>query len=175
MNAAYAHLTLNHIPVLGVPFGLALLAAAVFWRNETLRRAGWVTLVIVALVAIPVYFSGEGAEEIVEHEPGVSHDTIEEHEEIALVAVIGMEVLGALALAGLLLSRRAAGAPPWMGIGSLVLALVVAGLMGLTAYRGGKINHPEAHGGAAVEDGDDAEGREREDDHGRRGRGRGGR
>jgi uncharacterized membrane protein len=174
MNAAYLHLILNHIPVLGVPFGLALLASAVFWRNETLRRAGWVTLVVVALVTVPVYLAGEGAEEIVEHEPGVSHDTIEEHEEIALVAVIAMEALGVLSLAGLLLSRRAAGAPSWMGLGSLGLAVVVAGLMGLTAYRGGKINHPEAHGGAGVVDGDDAEGREREDDHGggRRRRGR---
>jgi uncharacterized membrane protein len=172
MNAAYVHLTLNHIPVLGVPFALALLAAAVFRRNETLRRAGWVTLVAVALLALPVYFSGEGAEEIVEHEPGVSHDNIEEHEEIALVAIIGMEALGLLALAGLVLSRRAAGAPSWMGPGSLLLALAVAGLMGLTAYRGGKINHPEAHGGAAVHGGDDAQGGEREDDHGRRGRGR---
>ena len=171
MNAAYVHLTLNHIPVWASP-SLALLAAAVFWRNEDAAPCRRVTLVIVALVAVPVYLSGEGAEEIVEHEPGVSHDVIEEHEEIALVAIIAMEALGLLALAGLVLSRRAAGAPSWMGIGSLVLALAVAGLMGLTAYRGGKINHPEAHGGAAVEDGADGEGREREDDHGRRGRGR---
>lgn len=147
MNFAYVHLTLNHVPVLGVVFGLALLAAAVFRRNETLRRAGWVTLVAVALVALPVYFTGEGAEDIVEDEPGVSHDTIKEHEEIALVALIGMEVLGLLCLAGLLLSRRGGAPPSWMGTGSLVLALVVAGLMAATAERGGRIRHTEAHGG----------------------------
>jgi uncharacterized membrane protein len=169
MNAAYLHLTLNHVPILGVVFGLALLAAAVLRRNETLRHASWVTLVIVALVALPVYFSGEGAEEIVEDEPGVSHDAIKDHEEIALLAIIGMEALGLMTLAGLLLSRRGR-APSWMGMGSLLLALVVAGLMGATAYRGGFIKHPEAHGGAGVEDGDDGEGRKREDDHGRRGR-----
>lgn len=168
MNAAYGHLLLNHVPVLGSVFGLALLAAGVLRRNQTLRQAGWVTLVIVALVALPVYFSGEGAEEIVEHEPGVTHDAIEEHEEIALVALIGMEALGLLALAGLVLSRRG-GAPSWMGPGSLALALVVAGLMGATAYRGGFIKHPEAHGGAAAAHDEDGEGRNREDSHGGRG------
>jgi uncharacterized membrane protein len=144
MNAAYAHLVLNHVPVLGVVFALPLLGAGILRRNETLLRAGWVALVVVALVAVPVYLAGEGAEEIVEHEPGVSHDTIEAHEEIALVALIAAEALGVLALAALVLSRRRA-APAWLRIGSLVLALVVAGLMGVTAERGGRINHPEAH------------------------------
>jgi uncharacterized membrane protein len=152
MNAAYLHLTLNHVPVLGVVFALGLLAAALFRRNDTLLRAGWVTLVVIALVALPVYFSGEGAEEIVEHEPGVTHDHIEEHEEIALFAIIGMEALGLLALAGLLLSRRAA-PPSWARMSTLALAVIVAGLMGFTAYRGGKINHPEAHDGAAAASG----------------------
>ena len=66
MNAAYVHLTLNHVPVLGVVFALPLLGFGLLRRNPALLRAGWVTLVAVALVAIPVYLSGEGAEEIVE-------------------------------------------------------------------------------------------------------------
>jgi uncharacterized membrane protein len=169
-NAAYVHLVLNHIPVLGVIFGLALLAVGVLRRNETLLRAGWVTLVVVGLSAVPVYLSGEGAEEIVEHEPGVSHDTIEAHEEIATVSAVGAGALGLVSLAGLLLSRRPPGAPSWLRVLSLLLALVLSGLMGLTAYRGGQINHPEAHDGAVAE-----EAEEPEDGGGGRGRGRGGR
>jgi hypothetical protein len=101
----------------------------------------------------------------VEDEPGVSHDVIEAHEDIALFGLIGVEALGIVALAGLLLSRRAAGLPAWLPVGSFVLALAVAGLMGAVAYRGGMINHPEAHGAAATE--------EDEGDEGGRGRGRG--
>ena len=165
MNAAYLHLILNHVPVLGVVFALALLGAALLRRNDILLRAGWVTLVVVALVALPVYFSGEGAEEIVEDEPAVSHDAIEAHEEIALVALIALEALGALALAGLFFSRR--GAPPsWTRGGSLLLTLVVAGLLGLTAERGGRIKHPEAHGATVPHD----EAEEDRDGRGRRGR-----
>jgi uncharacterized membrane protein len=164
MNAAYVHLTLNHVPILGVVFALPLLGFGLFRRNPTLLRAGWITLVAVALVAIPVYLSGEGAEEIVEDLPGVSHDAVEAHEEIALFGLIGVETLGVVALAGLVLSRRAAGVPSWLPAGSFVLALAVSGLMTLVAYRGGMINHPEAHG-AAAEGG--------EEDEGGRGRGRG--
>jgi uncharacterized membrane protein len=145
MNAAHLHLTLNHLPVLGVVFALPLLGFGLLRRNPTLLRAGWITLVVVALAAIPVYLSGEGAEEIVEDEPGVSHDAIEAHEEIALFGLIGVEALGVVALAGLLLSRRASGAPAWLPPGSLVLALMLAALLAVVAYRGGQINHPEAH------------------------------
>jgi uncharacterized membrane protein len=146
VNAAYVHLVLNHVPVLGVVFALPLLGLGVFRRNQTLLRAGWVTLVVVGLVALPVYFSGEEAEEIVEHEPGVSHDAIEAHEEIALFAAIGAGALGLVSLGALFLSRRPDGGPAWLPMASLVLALALAGIMGATAYRGGKINHPEAHG-----------------------------
>jgi uncharacterized membrane protein len=170
MNAAYVHLTLNHVPILGVVFALPLLGFGLLRRNPTLVRAGWVTLVVVALVAIPVYLSGEGAEEIVEDLPGVSHDAIEAHEEIALFGLIGALTLGVLALAGLLLSRRSAGVPTWLPPASFVLALAVAGLMTAVAYRGGLINHPEAHDGAAPQEG----GEDGEDEDGRgRGRGRG--
>jgi len=157
MNAAYVHLALNHVPILGVVFALPLLGFGLWRRNPTLLRAGWVTLVAVALVAIPVYLSGEGAEEIVEDEPGVAHAAIKAHEEIALIGLIGVETLGVVALAGLLLSRRASGVPRWLPAGSFVLGLAAAGLMTVVAYRGGMINHPEAHGAAATEEdeGDD--------------------
>ena len=151
MNAAYVHLTLNHVPILGVFFALPLLGFGLLRRSPTLLRAGWITLVAVALIAIPVYLSGEGAEEIVEDEPGVSHDAIEAHEEIALLGLLGVEMLGVVALAGLVLSRRAAGVPAWLPPGSFALAVAVSGLMAVVAYRGGMINHPEAHNGAAGE------------------------
>jgi uncharacterized membrane protein len=165
MNAAYVHLTLNHVPILGVVFALPLLAFGLLRRSATLLRAGWITLVVVALVTIPVYVSGDGAEKLVEDEPGVTHHTIKEHEESALYGLIGMETLGVLALAGVVLSRRPAGVPSWLPAASFVLALAVAGVMAVVAYRGGMIRHPEAHGATATE--------EDEGDEGGRGGGRG--
>jgi fucose 4-O-acetylase-like acetyltransferase len=151
MNAAFVHLALNHVPVLGSVFGLVLLAVAVTRRNETLLRAAWVTFVFVALVAIPVYLAGEGAEEIVERQPGVSHAAIETHEQTALVALIAVEALGLLAAMALVVSRRRA-VPAWLGTASLVLALLVVRIVGVTAERGGRIRHSEAYGAASPDE-----------------------
>ena len=102
---------LNHIPVLGTAFGLALLAWALFKRSEELKRVSLGVLVIVALFAIPAYLTGEPAEEAIEHLPGVNEEAIEEHEDAAKFAFAGVLVLGAVALGALILFRRGKPAP----------------------------------------------------------------
>lgn len=57
MNWAHIHLMLNHIPVLGTGFGLALLAWGMMRRNDSLQRAALAAFVVVALAAIPVYLA----------------------------------------------------------------------------------------------------------------------
>jgi hypothetical protein len=58
------------------------------------------------LPAAPVFFSGNGAEETVEHAPGVSDAIIERHEEAAKLAMISIAGAGLLALVAVLTSRR---------------------------------------------------------------------
>ena len=38
MDPAHLHLMLNHIPVLGTAFGMALIAWALFRKSEELKR-----------------------------------------------------------------------------------------------------------------------------------------
>ena len=106
MNWAHVHLMLNHLPVLGTVFGLALLAWAMLRRDETLQRAALATFVLTALAAIPVFLTGEPSEEMVEHLTGTAEQAIEAHEDAAVVALVAVEVLGALAIATLLLFRK---------------------------------------------------------------------
>lgn len=147
MNLAHVHLILNHIAVVGVVIGLFLLALAILKRSTELKKVSLGVLVVMALMAIPTYMTGEPAEEIVEHLPGVSGAIIEQHEEAALIAVIAIGVLGAFALGGLLLFRRSHTIPNWFTVTALILALVASGLMGWTANLGGQIHHPEARPG----------------------------
>ena len=70
MDAAHLHLMLNHIPVLGTAFGMALIAWALFRKSEELKRVSLGVFVIIALLAVPAYLTGEPAEEIVEHSTG---------------------------------------------------------------------------------------------------------
>ena len=83
MNPAHLHLMLNHIPVLGMAFGLALVSLALLRKSEELKRISLGFLIVIALLAIPAYLTGEPAEELVENLPGVSKSSIEQHEEAA--------------------------------------------------------------------------------------------
>ena len=147
MDAAHWHLLLNHAPVLGTIFGALLLIAALSLRNGTLTRTSLTVFVLSALVAVPVYLTGEGAEEIVEDIPGVAAESvIEAHESAGLIALIAVGLLGLLALVALWSARGRTTPPRWIGPSALVIALVVSGLFVWTATLGGQINHPEIRG-----------------------------
>ena len=164
MNWAHAHLILNHLPVLGTIFGLALLAWAVVRRDDTLQRAALATFVLAALAAIPVFLTGEPSEEIVEDLAGTAQAAIKAHEEAAVIALIAVEALGAMALAALGLFRKR-GVPRPLATAALVFALATAGWMAQTANLGGRIRHAEL--GATATQGQD---KHDDDDHEIRGR-----
>ena len=142
MNEAHLHITLVHGPVAGIIFGVIILAIALWRRNDLLARVSFTTFLVVGLLAVALYFTGEGAEEIVEELAGVSHDVIEAHEEAAVPAMWGAIILAAGSLAGLLGFRRKS-IPAWLMTTVLVASLIVSGLIGWAANLGGKINHPE--------------------------------
>lgn len=149
MNWAHIHLLSNHIPVLGTAFGVALFGYAVLRRDEGLKRIGLGVFVIVALLALPVFFTGEPAEGVVENAPGIAEPLIEAHESAALIALIGAELLGAVALAGLFATRRGRGPlPAALTRATVLVSLIAAGLMARTANLGGKIHHTEIRAGA---------------------------
>lgn len=138
-----AHLLLNHIPVIGVVLALLVLAAAMARRNNELARAACLILAGMALVGVPVFYTGEPAEDRVERLPGFSKTVIYEHEEAAEKAFIALSLLGAVALAGLGAFRRRPELPRWFVAAVLALALLSAGLLAWTANLGGHIRHTE--------------------------------
>lgn len=142
LNAAHVHLLLNHVPILGAVAAAALLTLALFVRREVLTKAALWTLTVAGIVAVPVYLSGEEAEEIAE-DLGVAHSVIESHEEAALVTVIALGSLGLLALGFLWWSSRQYEVPRWVTGLMWILAAGGAFLAGRTAYLGGQIRHTE--------------------------------
>ena len=116
MNPAHLHLILNHVPVVGTLFGLALLGWGLLRKSEELTKTSLGILIIIALLAIPVYLTGEPAEEIVEHLPGVNEASIEQHEEAALVAFVGILIVGAAALVSLVLFGRSKPVPNCLSV-----------------------------------------------------------
>lgn len=148
MDPLHIHLLLNHFPVIGTIIGIALLMLGFISKSDAIKRASLAVVFGVALLAIPVYLTGEPAEERVEKSVGVSKTLIEEHEDAAMPALIAVEVTGFVALIGLFVSFRA---PRFANVGfaaALILSLPTFWLMARTANLGGQIRHVEIRTGA---------------------------
>ena len=145
MNAPQIHLMLNHLPVIGALFATVTLAVGMLWRNVLLQRFALGTLVVVALSTLPVFLSGEPAEESVEHAVGVHEPSIKPHEEMAKVTLVAVESVGLAALAALILYRRR---PVSRGFAMILLLAMfaISGSFAWTAHLGGQIRHPELRG-----------------------------
>jgi uncharacterized membrane protein len=98
MNLAHLHLLLNHFPIIGTIIGLGLLVGSFFKRNEDLKRASLIIFAFMALLTLPAFFSGIGAQRAVRKASGVSADLITRHEGAAMLAIFFMLFTGALAL-----------------------------------------------------------------------------
>jgi uncharacterized membrane protein len=152
MNAAHVHLMLNHLPLSASLAGLLLLGAARLRprENRDLEKAGLIALIVGALVAIPTYLTGEGAEDIVKRLPGVAKALVEPHEEAAIYALVAIELAGVVALAASLLARSRPPQSRQLTSAALALAALSLATMGRVAYLGGQIHHAELRSDAAT-------------------------
>jgi hypothetical protein len=151
MTGAHLHLLVNHAPILGALFALALLCASYVWAPEVLRRTALVVLVGVGVAAAAANFSGEPAEDAIEDYPGVQRAVIHEHEEFAEKAFIAAALLGVLALGGLV-RWRSSPLPSRVAGGATLGAAVVGGMMAYTGLLGGEVRHTEVRTGATAAD-----------------------
>lgn len=148
MNTAHLHLLLNHIPVLGAFFGTVLLSVGLVKKDNIILTVSLWTFLIVAVASSGAFFTGEGAEEIVENTAGVNESMIEAHEEASAVAFYTMIVLGVLSALILLINRKK-DVIIKSSFGVLLVAVLVNGLMFRSGWLGGKIKHDEIRGTVA--------------------------
>lgn len=143
-NGAQIHLLLNHISVVGIPIILAVLAASLWTKSEKMVRFNLAMLVVIAAVVLPTYFTGEGAEDVVEKVGGISESSIEAHEEAASLALALTIALGVVALGALIGRTRSWG--KWaMGI-VFALGLAAIGSLSYVGHLGGLVRHSELQG-----------------------------
>lgn len=151
MNGAQLHLLLNHLPVLGVPFGLLLGAYGLARKQDAVVKAALGVLVLSALAAAGTIYTGEGAEHTVERlVAGIDHRAIHEHEEWSERSSWAAYAVGVLALVALGLSW---GKPLRRGLAmaAVALAVVPTGLLAYAAHLGGEVRHTELSGQPVTE------------------------
>jgi uncharacterized membrane protein len=143
MNGAQIHLLVNHLPVLGVAFAGLLTLAGVLRQSDELKKAGLWAFVLAGLCSLPAFFSGEGAEEVVEHIPGVLKSMIHDHEEAAEKALVGALVLAALSLGTLIHAYKTKALRSKFVVIVLVASLPALATLAYAAHLGGLVRHTE--------------------------------
>lgn len=152
MDGAHLHLILNHIPVFGLLVGFLLLAWGMIRGYNDIQKAALVTLFVTAATALPVYLTGEPAEDIVEKLPGVSEQIMSQHEDSAMFSLIMAMITGVLALGAIAVKRFLSTQIAAMAaVAVLIVTLITGGAMAFTANLGGQIRHTEIRNGQAGE------------------------
>jgi uncharacterized membrane protein len=146
MTPAQLHLFVNHVPIIAFGIGIGLFIGGVIGRSDDLKRASFAILFVIALMAVPIYMTGNAATFILRNDAGFSPDLIAAHQDAAMLALIPMQLMGVLAWFALWRYR------PWHVPAVLVLSILTFGLMARAGNLGGEIRHPEiaATGAAAL-------------------------
>jgi uncharacterized membrane protein len=143
MNDAHYHLVINHFPIIGTIFGVGFLIAGLVLKRTVLQQVAFVLFIISALTGFLAMYTGEGAEELVENLPGVGHNIIHEHEELAEKLAVVLYALGALSLATLFLQVKNNGFAKIATYITLSVAIVAVVLGKEVGTSGGEVRHTE--------------------------------
>jgi uncharacterized membrane protein len=140
MNQTHIHLLITHLPIIGTALGALVLIHGIWRKSNSTLIAAYNLLIISAIGAGIAYATGE---ETVEHLQGISKNVIEEHAESALTSLIGLIVVGAIALIGLFVTLKRTSQIRSVALLALTASLIGFGLIARTGYLGGQIRHTE--------------------------------
>jgi uncharacterized membrane protein len=142
----YAHLLINHFPVVLSVSALAIAILALILGHRALWQTSMGALTVAGLFIFPVHFSGDRADQALKDPWFIKPGMIEAHDAAATWALWAILLVGVFAAYCLWrsLKRPAEPLPGWMKAGVVVGGLLATSTVARTAYLGGKIIH-EAH------------------------------
>lgn len=147
MNTAHWHLVLNHLPIVGTYLSLLVLFVGILIRNQNIKNTGLGLFILAALMAIPAFLTGEGAEDVLESAGQASKQFIEAHEEMAEKAFWICEALGVLSLIALFTSIKSMKIARTMSLIVFVAGILASALWIRVGNSGGEIRHTEIRTG----------------------------
>ncbi len=143
MNLTHLHLLLNHVSIMAALFSIAIYLYGMLKKNSSLTNLALMGFVFAALAAIPVYLTGEDAEESVEHLAGLVKANIHEHEEAAEISIWLIGISGAIALAALIFKNVKFFSTSAFALVMTLMSIVSGVSISYTGYLGGFIRHSE--------------------------------
>lgn len=142
MNEAHFHLVVNHLPIVGILIGLLVLVMGFILKKTEVKVTALGIFVFSALASIAAFYSGEGAEEIVE-KIGISETLINQHEESAELFFTIILILGAVSLVTMFLEIKKLKLSKFGFILVFLIALAAGVLAKNVGTTGGEIRHTE--------------------------------
>jgi uncharacterized membrane protein len=139
----YAHLVINHFPIVLSVAALAVSILAVLLGRKGLWLTAMGALAAAGISIYPVFFTGSEADHALNDPWYIHPGTIEAHDKFATITLWVVLVVGAFAAYSWWrsLKRPAELIPDWMRAGVLVGSLAAVGTVAYTAYLGGEIIH----------------------------------
>lgn len=161
MNEAHLHLVVNHLPIVGILIGLLVLVTGFLLKKSEVKVTALGIFVFSALASIAAFYSGEGAEEIVERIPGISETLINQHEEVAELFFTVILILGGISLVAMFLEIKKYKFAKFGFILVILISLVAGVLAKNVGTTGGEIRHTEIRNDAnliQIQTGEDHDG-----------------
>jgi uncharacterized membrane protein len=143
MSWPYAHLLINHFPVVLSVCALGATLLALLLKRRGLWQAAMGALTVAGIMIYPVHFSGDKADHALRDPWFIRPGAIEAHDDaarLAMIVILGVGVFAAYSW-WRSIKRPAEIIPAWMRAGVFVGAVAAVGTVTYTAYLGGKIIH----------------------------------
>lgn len=143
MNQTHIHLIITHLPIFGSLLGGIVLVHGLLTKTKQTLIAAYILLIITSLGAGIAYLTGEGAEDGVEKIPGIVKSMIGQHEEVALIALISLILVGISSIFGIFFTVKQSPLTFKIAFTTLIICFISFGIISYTGYLGGKIRHTE--------------------------------
>jgi uncharacterized membrane protein len=149
---SHLHILVSVFPTFGLVFVLGFWIAGFLTNNDVIRRTCLALLGLLALLSVPVYFSGGGSLAALAKNPQISKEMMNAHYGWGMAALVVLMMAGAAAWVELLRSlraRRASGDPLRLVSG---LAIVALGLTAVASELGFETSHHELQSATTIPD-----------------------
>lgn len=143
MNQAHFHLVVNHMPIVGVLIGILILITGFILKRTEVKLTALGVFVFSAIASAFAFYTGEGAEEVVENIAGISKTLIHEHEELAESFFTLTLIMGAIALIAFIAEIKKSKFSKYLIILVFLIAISDAVLAKFVGTSGGEIRHSE--------------------------------
>ena len=150
MNDAHYHLLVNHLPIVGLLIGILVLITGLVLKKSQVKLTALGIFIFSALASIAAFYTGEGAEEIVENISGISETLIHTHEEYAESFFTLTLILGGIALIGFIAEVKKFKYAKYFIYLTLLLALSDGVLTKYVGTSGGEIRHSEIRSSSKI-------------------------